>query len=61
MKTEKVEIEIKKLQEVADYYEFPLAVFFTPLGSLKGKNRHEEIFKRAEAFEKIKEIVEEVE
>ena len=25
---EKVEIEVKLLQKIADYYEFPLAVFF---------------------------------
>ena len=59
MKTaDKVEIKIKKLEEIAEYYEFPVAVFFTPHGNLKGKTRCGELFEKAEAFNKIREILE---
>lgn len=57
-----VTLTIGKLREIAEYYEFPLAVFFTEEGHLKGKGpRSKNILKKAEAFNRIKDIVEEVE
>ena len=48
----KIEIELKKLREIAEYYQFPLAMFFTPLGYLKGTRNY------ADAYEKLCEIKE---
>lgn len=58
----KVYIEIEKLKLIAEYYEFPLTVFFTPveeLRKLEGKTRSEFIQKELEKLEKIKAILEE--
>lgn len=43
MKTDKetVKIELKLLKRIAEYYEFPLAVFFSPLSAFKGNTRRE--------------------
>ena len=68
-KVEKVEIEFEKLKLISEYFEFPLAVFFTPTESLKklmdGKKRsvyvNERLEKALDALEKIREILEEVE
>ena len=52
-----VEVDIRKLEEVANYYQFPMTVFFTPLGYLKGTRKE----KFADAYKKlckIKEIIE---
>jgi len=60
MTKEIVKIAIEKLQEVAEYYEFPLSVFFSPLGYLKGKMKRELAYRSAyEKLCKIKEILEE--
>lgn len=53
-----VKIKIEKLREIADYYNFPLAVFFSPIGTLKG-TRQEKYAKAYEKLNKIKEILEE--
>ena len=53
-----VGIKIEKLREIADYYNFPLAVFFSPIGTLKG-TRQEKYAKAYEKLNKIKEILEE--
>ena len=37
MKNDNVEISLKLLEQIAKYYEFPLAVFFLP--KLKGTRR----------------------
>jgi len=39
MKKEKIEIEIKLLEKIAEYYEFPVAAFFLPLKAFKGKRK----------------------
>ena len=60
-KEEIVKVSIDKLKEVAEYYEFPLAVFFTPKCHLKkGTTRNEEIFKSLDALDKIKKIIEDL-
>ncbi len=56
---DKIEISLKKLKRIAEYYEFPLAVFF--LEDLPEQTRDQEIRKKAEAFDKIKEIVKNLE
>lgn len=63
MKTKKLKVEIstKKLQEIAEFYEFPLAVFFMPEGSLPKGTRRQLFSKKADAFNRISEIVHEVE
>jgi len=53
-----VEIEIDLLRRIAEYYEFPLAVFFSDKSIFKHKTRSETLRKKAEAFDKIAEIVE---
>jgi len=53
-------IKIKKLEEIASYYQFPLAVFFTPLGQLRG-SRRERFGYAYDALNKVKEILEEAE
>jgi len=54
---EKIEIEIKKLQEIANYYEFPFAVFFIPIGELKGTRKDNILIKIKEFRKKINELV----
>ena len=57
---DKIEISLKKLKRIAEYYGFPLAVFF--LEDLPEQTtRDQEIRKKAEAFDKIKEIVKNLE
>ena len=57
-KVKEVIIPLKKLEEIADYYGFPLVVFFEPIGTLKGTRKQ----KFADAYKKlckIREILEE--
>jgi len=58
-KKTKVEIEWKLLERIAEFYEFPTAVF---LGNLKifpkSKTRNESFRKKAQLYDKIKEIIE---
>lgn len=52
-----VEVPIARLKEIAEYYEFPIAVFFG--GALpKNTTRLEQLRAKAEKYERIKEIVE---
>jgi hypothetical protein len=54
-----VRIKISLLRKIADYYEFPLAVFFAPESRFKG-TRKSEILKRANKFNrKFKKIYDE--
>jgi len=57
-----LKIPIKKAMLIADYYEFPVAVFLTDYGRLKemmkGKTRREKLFKYKEMIDRIREIVE---
>jgi hypothetical protein len=56
MKKKTIYIELSRLKEVAEYYEFPLAVFFG--GDLKG-TRKENMSKNIEEFKrKLNEITE---
>ena len=59
-KEETIEISIKKLEIIAKYYEFPMAAFFMNIKDLKKLKgtRNDSLFKKAEALDKIKEIVE---
>lgn len=60
MKKDKIEIKIEKLEEVANYYEFPLVVFFTSVGELKGTRKDNLLKHFREQIEKIKEIADEL-
>ena len=58
----KIEVEIKLLQSIATYYEFPFAVFFMNTKNFshgKFKTRREALSKKAASFDRIKEIFEE--
>ena len=54
----KVEIEWKLLERIAEFYEFPSAVF---LGNMKifpkCKTRRESFRKKAQLYDKIKEVI----
>jgi hypothetical protein len=54
-------LEMKLLQRIAEYYEFPVAVFFSNLDNFKkeSRTRNEALFKIAEKYDKIKDIIEE--
>ena len=57
----KVEIEWQLLERIAEYYQFPVAVFCGNRGMFKEqpKTRDETFKRKLEAFDKIKEIIEE--
>lgn len=63
----KIEIELEKLRLIAEYYEFPLAVFFMPIEELRKivekekRTRNKDCFKAFEKLEKIREILEDSE
>lgn len=50
-------VEIKLLERIAEYYEFPMAVFFTE-DAFKGKTRNKVWQEKAEKYDKILEIIE---
>jgi hypothetical protein len=53
----KITLEWEHLERIAEYYEFPSAVFFTnPKDFPKNKTRNEALIKKAELFDTIKEI-----
>lgn len=54
----KVEIEWKLLERIAEYYEFPVAVFLGNNKMFKDKTRSKALRREAELYNKIKEIVE---
>jgi hypothetical protein len=52
----KIEIDIKLLERIAEYYEFPLTAFFVPLKVFKGtrrKNLRKKIRKLKETIAKF--------
>jgi hypothetical protein len=57
----KVEIEWKHLQRIAEYYQFPSAVFLSDLKLFTHKTRHESLKQKAELFDKIKDLVRQTE
>ena len=54
----KIEIEIKLLQRIAEYYSFPFVVFFGNEQVFKDKTRLDAYKKKAYLYDKIKEIIE---
>jgi hypothetical protein len=60
---EPVEITLKWewLQRLAEYYEFPTAMFFGTIEMLKNKSktRTEELERKANLYDEIKELIEE--
>ena len=54
---DKVEIELKLLNRIAEYYEFPLAVFLGNLKIFKHKTRNQALRRKADLFDKIKELI----
>ncbi len=57
----KVDLEFEKLRLIAEYFEFPVAVFFTSvkwLKKLKGRTLSEDARKALRKLEKIREILE---
>jgi len=60
MNNKRVYIEIDTLKKIANYYEFPVAVFFTNnkfWKQKKDKTRIKELEKIKEKYERIKEII----
>ena len=53
----KVELEWKFLQRIAEFYEFPSAVFLGNAKMFKHKTRSQVLRNKAELFDKIKELV----
>lgn len=54
-----VTIEIQKLQRIAEYYQFPMAVFLAPITILKGRTSEAVLLEKIKSFEKeIKELCE---
>jgi len=58
-----INLPLKKLQLIAQYYEFPLAIFFAPTKELKKrmhkKTRTNQLLKAQQKIEKIQQIIEE--
>lgn len=54
----KVEIEWSYLQRIAEYYQFPSAVFLGNKKIFGHKTRSQALTKKAQLFDKIKELVE---
>lgn len=55
-----LEIDVKFLERIAEYYEFPVAVFFSPTTLKdKPKTRNKVWQKKAEKYDKIIEIIKE--
>ena len=54
---EEVKIKIDLLRAIADYYQFPFAVFFAPIDYFQGTRGE----KYMEAYEKLDEIIEHIE
>ena len=55
-----VKIKWKLLERIAEYYEFPVAVFLHDIKNFpKQATRNGELKRKAELFDKIKELVEE--
>ena len=60
-KEEYVKLPLRRLKEIAHYYEFPLAVYLLPDGQLKDKKTRKVAYRKAyETLGRIKEILEEV-
>lgn len=58
----KLEIDLDRLEKIANYYGFPLAMFWAPKKIFKkGKTREQVLLRISEAFDKIRDIVEEIE
>jgi hypothetical protein len=53
-----VVISVKLLERIADYYEFPLAVFFGNEKCFKTRTRNELLIKKAQWFDEIWDITE---
>lgn len=56
----KVELPISTLRAIANYYEFPIAVFFLPenkLAEMKETTRWKELLKENEKLETIKDAI----
>lgn len=55
----KLEVEMKLLERIAEYYEFPLAVFFGNVKMFGDRTRNVALRKKAGIYDKIKELMEE--
>ena len=51
---DKVEIEVRLLNRIAEYYEFPFAVFLGNLKIFKHKTRNQALRKKADLFDKLR-------
>ena len=56
----KIKIEWRLLERIAEFYEFPVGVFLSNFDNFREfpKTRKESLQKKAEMFDKIKEIIE---
>ena len=61
-KTKKVELEFSFLQRIAEYYDFPVAIFFLQPKDFPTPKvtRDYRVMAKAKAFDQIKEITEDV-
>ena len=59
MSVKKLEVELKLLQSVASYYQFPMAVFFMQPKDFPKGTRNAALSRKADAYDRIKDIVEE--
>lgn len=53
---DKVEISISRLERIAEFYEFPMAIFFG--GEFKTRTISETLRKKANLFDEIWDIIE---
>ena len=54
-----IKIEWELLERIADYYQFPVAIFLTDIKVFKNKTRNEALQQKAELYDKIEAIIKE--
>jgi len=55
----KINVEWKLLERIAQFYKFPSAVFLGNMKMFKYKTRNQALRRKAELYDKIKEIIDE--
>ena len=54
-----IKIEWELLERIADYYQFPVAIFLADIKVFKNKTRNEALQQKAELYDKIEAIIKE--
>jgi len=57
----KVELDFDLLKRIAEYYEFPLAIFFGSKSAFKYKTRKLALSGKVHAFDEISKVIKQVE